>query len=133
MLTKLKNKVSNLKKETHTLYLVYKDSRVSWWKRLFLGVVIGYLFCPIDLIPDFIPVLGYLDDLVLVPLGISVALKIIPKEIVEECRKKAMEEKLEEVPIGKKTTLVIISIWIIGLGLFLIWVIDLLRMVLVSY
>ena len=133
MISKVKTKVKDLKKETYALYLVYKGRRVSWWKRLFLGFVIGYLFCPIDLIPDFIPVLGYLDDLVLVPLGISIALKIIPREIVEECRKKAMEEQLEEVPIGKKTTLVIIFIWITGLGIFLIWVIDLLRIVLASY
>lgn len=132
MLSKLKNKVSNLKKETYTLYLVYKHPQISWWKRLFLGVVIGYAFCPIDLVPDFIPVLGYLDDLVLVPLGISVALRLIPKEIVDECRKKASEEELEEVPIGKKTALVIILIWIIGLGILLMWVLSLLRLVFVS-
>ncbi len=131
MITKLKQKAKDLKKETYTLYLVYKDSRVSWWKRLFLGIVIGYAFCPIDLIPDFIPVLGYLDDLILVPIGIAIALKLIPKEVVAECREKAMEEKQKEVPIGRKTTLVIIFVWIIGLGILLIWFIDLLRYVLV--
>jgi len=129
MIAKAKNKAKDLKKETYTLYLVYKDSRVVWWKRLFLGIVIGYAFCPIDLVPDFIPILGYLDDLILVPIGISIALKLIPKEVIEECRKKAMEEKKGEVPIGKKTTLVIIFIWIIGLGILLIWFIGLLRMV----
>jgi uncharacterized membrane protein YkvA (DUF1232 family) len=127
VLTKLKTKAKELKRETYTLYLVYKDSRVSWWKRLFLGVVIGYAVSPIDLIPDFIPVIGYLDDLILVPIGISVALKIIPREIIEECRKKAREEKNKEVPVGKKATLVIISIWIIGLIILSIWIIDMLR------
>ncbi len=133
MITKLKQKAKDLKKETYTLYLVYKDSRVSWWKRLFLGIVIGYAFCPIDLVPDFIPVLGYLDDLILVPIGIAIALKLIPKEVVEECREKAMEEKHKEVPIGRKTTLVIIFIWIVGLGIFLIWCIDLMRIVLTYF
>jgi uncharacterized membrane protein YkvA (DUF1232 family) len=126
MITKLKIKARTLRKETYTLYLVYQDSRVSWWKRLFLGIVVGYAFCPIDLIPDFIPILGYLDDLILVPIGISLALRLIPKEVIEECRKKAMEDKEKEVPIGKKTVLIIIFIWIVGLGFFLIWFIDLL-------
>ena len=133
MITKLRIKASKLKDETYTLYLVYKDSRVSWWKRLFLGIVIGYAFCPIDLIPDFIPILGYLDDLILVPIGISIALKLIPKEVIEECREKAMEEKKREVPIGKKTTLVIIFIWIVGLGFLLIWFMGLLRIVLTYF
>jgi uncharacterized membrane protein YkvA (DUF1232 family) len=131
MITKLKNKARNLKKETYTLYLVYKDSRVSWWKKLFLGIVIGYAFSPIDLVPDFIPIVGYLDDLILVPIGISIALKLIPKEIIEECRKKVMEEKKEELPVGKKTTIVIIFIWIIGLGLMLIWFFDFFKMILI--
>ncbi len=133
MIAKLKQKAKELKNETYTLYLVYKDSRVSWWKRLFLGIVIGYVFCPIDLIPDFIPVLGYLDDLILVPIGIAIALKIIPKDVVEECREKAMEEKQKDVPIGRKTTLVIIFIWIVGLGILLIWFIDLFRLVLANF
>ena len=130
MLTKLKTKAKDLKMETYTLYLVYKDSRVSWWKRLFLGIVIGYAVSPIDLIPDFIPVIGYLDDFILVPIGISVALKLIPKEVIEDCRKKAREEKKKEMPIGKKTSLLIIIIWIVGLGFLLIWAIDGLRILL---
>ncbi|PWI46552.1 hypothetical protein CEE45_16270 [Candidatus Heimdallarchaeota archaeon B3_Heim] len=130
MLTKLKTKAKDLKMETYTLYLVYKDARVSWWKRLFLGIVIGYAVSPIDLIPDFIPVLGYVDDLILVPIGISIALKLIPKEVIEDCRRKAREEKKKEMPIGKKTSLLILMIWIVGLGLLLIWVIDGLRILL---
>ena len=125
MIKKLKIKATNLKRETYTLYLVYQSSQVSWWKRLFLGVVIGYAFCPIDLIPDFIPILGYIDDLILVPIGISLSLKLIPKEVIEECRKKADEKKKKEIPIGKKTGLAIIFIWIVGLGLLFMWLIEL--------
>ncbi len=129
MIKKLKNKAKDLRKETYTLYLVYKDSRVSWWKRVFLGIVIGYAFCPIDLIPDFIPILGYLDDLILVPLGISVVLKLIPEEIFIESRKKAMEEENKDIPIGKKTAVVIVFIWIIGLGMIFIWIFNLLKLI----
>ena len=125
MIKNLKNRARGLKREVYTLYLVYKDSRVPWWKRLILGIVIGYAFCPIDLVPDFIPILGYLDDLILVPIGISLALKLIPKEIYEECRETAMEEEGNDIPIGKKTALVIIFIWIVGLGILFIWFIDL--------
>ncbi|UCE14832.1 MAG: DUF1232 domain-containing protein [Candidatus Heimdallarchaeota archaeon] len=133
MINRLKIKVRDLKKETYTLYLVYKDSRVSWWKRLFLGLVIGYSFCPIDLIPDFIPILGYLDDLVLVPLGVLVALRLIPEEIFLECREKAMEEKNQDIPIGRKTVVVIIFIWVIGLGIIFLWILDLLKIVLTYF
>lgn len=129
MIRKVTNKVTNLKKEAYILYLVYKDSRVSWWKKLFLGFVIGYAFSPIDLVPDFIPILGYLDDLILVPIGISIALKLIPEEVIDECRKKANEEKMKEIPIGKKTSLAIIFIWIVGLGIFLLWFFNLFRTV----
>ncbi len=121
---------TNLKRETYIIYLVYQDSQVTWWKRLFLGVVIGYAFCPIDLIPDFIPILGYIDDLILVPIGISLALKLIPKEVMEECRKKADKKEEKEIPIGKKTGLIIIFIWIVGLGLLLMWLIELLTIIL---
>ncbi|MHA2074623.1 MAG: YkvA family protein, partial [Candidatus Hodarchaeales archaeon] len=98
-----------------------------------LGIVIGYVFCPIDLVPDFIPILGYLDDLILVPIGISITLRMIPQEIIEECRKKAMEEEKKDLPIGKKTALVIFLIWIVGLGFLLIWIFDLFRMVLAHF
>jgi len=127
MLEKIKVKARDLKKETYVLYLVYKDSRVSWWKRMFLGIVIGYALSPIDLVPDFIPVLGYLDDLILVPAGIYIAIKLIPGEIIEDCRKRAMEENKIGLPSGKKTTLVIITVWITGLLILLSWVIDLLE------
>lgn len=129
LINRLKIKVKDLKKETYTLYLVYKDSRVSWWKRLFLGLVIGYSFCPIDLIPDFIPILGYLDDFIIIPLGIFIAIKLIPEEIFLECREKAMEENIQNIPIGRKTAIVIVFIWVIGLGVIILWVLDLLKIV----
>ncbi|RAK20508.1 uncharacterized protein DUF1232 [Anoxybacillus vitaminiphilus] len=84
-----------IKKELFILYLSYKDPRVSWVLRLFTLCVVAYAFSPIDLIPDFIPVLGYMDDLVLIPFGLCLALKWLPKEVVEDNRMKASELEKE--------------------------------------
>ena len=123
---KIKNKIKELKKETFALYLAYKDPRIPWWKKAYLALIIGYLFSPIDLIPDFIPILGYIDDLILVPLGILLAVKLIDKKILKECRQKAAEETNGTLPIGKKTSFIIISIWIIGIGLIILALFNLL-------
>ena len=84
-----KARALQLKAETYAIYLAYRDPRVPWHARLFAACVVGYAFSPIDLIPDFIPVLGYLDDLILIPLGITLALRMIPPEVMAECRQKA--------------------------------------------
>lgn len=70
------------------LKLAYKDKRIPFLAKIFIGMVIGYALSPIDLIPDFIPIIGYLDDLIIVPLGIFLALKMIPKDILDEYKKK---------------------------------------------
>ena len=77
-----------LKTEVYALYLAYRDPRVPWYARLFAACVVGYAFSPIDLIPDPIPVLGYLDDLVLVPLGVALALRLIPAEVMREIQRR---------------------------------------------
>ena len=108
----LKQKARNLKTEIYILYLAYRDPRVAWYAKAFMFVIVAYFLSPIDLIPDFIPVLGYVDDLIIVPAGIFLALKMIPKEVMEECRGKARSE-----PIAGKAkwiaTLVIISVWLL--------------------
>ena len=78
MLETLKARAKDLKREAYALYIAAGDPRVPWYAKAFLGLVLAYAFSPIDLIPDFIPVLGYLDDLVLIPLGITLALRIDP-------------------------------------------------------
>jgi uncharacterized membrane protein YkvA (DUF1232 family) len=82
-----------LKRETHTLLLVAKHPDLPWYVRLFAGLVLAYAFSPIDLIPDFIPILGYLDDLILLPLGIALCIRLTPPEILSECRARAEEEE----------------------------------------
>ena len=109
---KWKQKSRHLKIEIYALYLAYRDPRVPWYAKAFVALVVGYAFSPIDLIPDFIPVLGYLDDLVLIPLGVAVALKMIPEKIMEDCRIRSKEVMSKKKPINWKAAVVIICIWL---------------------
>jgi uncharacterized membrane protein YkvA (DUF1232 family) len=84
-----KQRVKQLKIEVHTVYLAYKDPRTPWYARLVAAGVVAYAFGPIDLIPDFIPIMGHVDDLIIVPLGILLALKLIPAPVLAECRAQA--------------------------------------------
>ena len=111
MLEKWKRRAALLKQEVHAIYLAAKDPRVPWYAKLLAACVIAYAFSPIDLIPDFIPVLGYLDDLILVPLGIYLVLKMIPDEVMAECRAKA-QLTLSQKKSNWLTATVIIAIWI---------------------
>ncbi|MEH7352121.1 YkvA family protein [Neobacillus drentensis] len=112
-LTKLKNYARKLKHNLFVLYLSYKDNRVPWYAKLVAICVVAYAFSPIDLIPDFIPVLGYLDDLIIVPLGISLALKLIPPYIIEENREKAEEIRKNGKPKNWFVAVLFILIWIL--------------------
>jgi uncharacterized membrane protein YkvA (DUF1232 family) len=117
MLNKIKSWARNLKKYVFVLYFAYKDSRVPWYAKVFTACVVAYAFSPIDLIPDFIPVLGYLDDIIIVPLGIKLALKMIPNTVVKDC-----EEKAEELMVkGKPKNWLVGTLIIIFWGIILIW------------
>ena len=109
---KWKQKSRHLKIEIYALYLAYRDPRVPWYAKAFVALVVGYAFSPIDLIPDFIPVLGYLDDLVLIPLGVAIALKMIPEKIMEDCRIRSKEVMSKKKPINRVAAVVIICIWL---------------------
>lgn len=101
-----------LKSETYALYLAYKDPRVPWYAKLFAAIVIGYAFSPIDLIPDFIPVVGYLDDLILVPAGIALALRMIPAEVMADARETAGHAMNSDRPVNWVMAIVILLIWL---------------------
>ena len=109
----MKNKARLLKTEVYAIYWAYKDPRVPWYARIFAVCVVGYAFSPIDLIPDPIPVIGYLDDLILVPLGIFLVLKMIPKEVMAECREQARVVMLKDKPVNWIAAIVIIGIWVV--------------------
>jgi uncharacterized membrane protein YkvA (DUF1232 family) len=108
-----KQRARQLKIETYALYLAYKDRRVPWYARVFAACVVGYAFSPIDLIPDPIPVLGYLDDLVLIPLGIKLALSMIPAKVMAESREKAREIMAQGKPVNWVAAAVIIGLWLL--------------------
>ncbi|MEW5870685.1 MAG: DUF1232 domain-containing protein [Chloroflexota bacterium] len=90
MLQKWKQAARLLKVEVYALYLAYRDARTPWYARILAACVVAYAFNPIDLIPDFVPILGYLDDLVLIPLGVKIALKLIPVEVMADSRAREM-------------------------------------------
>lgn len=116
---RLKTKARDLKGETYILYLAYRHPLTPWYAKIFVAIVVGYAFSPIDLIPDFIPILGYLDDLILVPLGISLALKMIPKEALNAAREQAESEVMQGKPMPWIAGLIIILVWLL-LGAFMI-------------
>jgi len=108
-----KEKARTLKRETYAVYLACRDPRVPWYGRLLAACVVGYAFSPIDLIPDPVPVLGYLDDLILIPLGIAIVLRTIPPEVMAECREKAAVAMAGGKPKNWIAAGIIVAIWIL--------------------
>lgn len=101
--------------------MAYKDPRVPWYARVLIIGVLGYAFSPIDLIPDFIPVIGLLDDLILLPLGIVLAIKLIPPIVMQESRLQAESMLEQRKPSSWRGALVIILIWLLCAGLIGMW------------
>jgi uncharacterized membrane protein YkvA (DUF1232 family) len=108
-----KRRTRQLKVELYALYLAYRDSRVPLYARVFAACVVGYAFSPIDLIPDFIPFLGYLDDLVIIPVGIVVALKMIPAVVMQDCRLRAEEVMKQGRPVNRAAAAIIVILWLV--------------------
>jgi uncharacterized membrane protein YkvA (DUF1232 family) len=115
-----KQQAQRLKLETYALYRACRDPRVPWYAKLVAGGVLAYLFSPIDLIPDFIPVIGFLDDLIVVPLGIALVLKLIPPQVMVECRAQASLEHAR--PTNWAAAIIIVLVWLLlaGLGIALV-------------
>lgn len=116
----MKATAKKLKRDAYILFFAYRDPRVSWYAKVFAICVVAYAFSPIDLIPDFIPILGYLDDLILVPLGIWVALKLIPKAVILDCREMAEELIAKGKPKNWVVGVLFITVWVL-LGIWLSW------------
>jgi uncharacterized membrane protein YkvA (DUF1232 family) len=108
-----KERAKQLKMETYALHLAYRDPRTPWYGRVCAALVVGYAFSPVDLIPDFVPVLGYLDDLILVPLGIVLALKMIPAQVLLDSREEAKVVLAEGEALGRTATLLIVLVWLL--------------------
>jgi uncharacterized membrane protein YkvA (DUF1232 family) len=116
-----KRGADQLRAETYAIYLAYKDPRVPWYAKLLIACVIGYVLSPIDLIPDFIPILGYVDDLILVPIGIALAIKIIPLDVLTDCRAKAHAAMAQKRPRNWVAASVVIAIWLLFASLAILF------------
>ena len=117
-----KERVKALKKETFALYLACRHPGFSWYTKALALLVVGYALSPIDLIPDFIPILGYLDDLILIPIGIMLVIRMIPAEVLAECRQKSETIIGQATRAGKIAAAVIVLIWIMTATL-VVWLI----------
>lgn len=115
-LNNLKQKAKALKNEIIALSLSFKHKRTPWYAKVMIGLTISYALSPIDLIPDFIPVIGYLDDLIILPFMILISIKMIPAEVMEECRKQAVEGIRLNKKIGLYTAVIIILLWALAIG-----------------
>ena len=111
-----------LKTETYALALAARDPRVPWYARVFMALIVAYAFSPLDLVPDSVPILGYLDDLILIPLGIWLALKMVPQPIMAECRARAADATASGRPTSRVAAIVIVAIWV-ALALLAGWLV----------
>ena len=110
MLAALRTAARRLRHQATVLYLVARDPRTPWAARLVAGAVAAYALSPIDLIPDVIPVLGLLDDLVLVPLGVALALRLVPERVLADARVQAVA--LAERPVSRTAAVVVVIGWL---------------------
>ena len=111
MIKKLKQKARQLKSVTQVLMVAYGDKRTPIAAKILIGITVGYLLSPIDLIPDFIPVLGFLDDVILVPLLISASIKLIPATVMAEARERV---KSQHSGVRKNN-------WLVAVLIIMIW------------
>lgn len=116
MLEPLKSRARALKREVFVLWAACQDPRTPWYAKVLAVGVVAYAFSPIDLIPDFIPVLGVLDDLILVPLGIVLVLKLIPEPVIADCRERADALRQDGKPKNWVAAAVIVLLWLAALG-----------------
>ncbi len=119
-MSKLSKWARELKEQTLVVYFAARDPRTPWIARLLALGIAAYALSPIDLIPDFIPVLGYLDDLIIVPLGLMLVLRLLPEEVVASSRLKAMEVATR--PTSRTMAAVIAAVWIIAISAVALWV-----------
>lgn len=121
LLEELKQSARRLKAETFVLYLAARHPDTPWYAKLLVAAIVAYAFSPIDLIPDFIPIVGYLDDLVLIPIGIALAIKLVPPTVLAECRERAREVMMNGKPVSRVAGAVVVIIWLTLAALCILW------------
>lgn len=115
LLARLKQRARALKNEAFAVYLAAKDPRTPWYAKALVFFVVAHTFSPIDLIPDFIPILGYVDDLIITPGGLWLAVRMIPAEVLAEARVTATSQDIDR-SVGKIGAATIVLLWIVGLS-----------------
>jgi uncharacterized membrane protein YkvA (DUF1232 family) len=117
----LKSRARQLKAELHALYLAARHPGTPWYAKLYLIAIVAYALSPIDLIPDFIPVLGFLDEVILLPFAIVVAVKLVPEAVMSECRTRASQQRLMVSWLGRLGAAFIALLWVALVVLAAIW------------
>ncbi len=112
-----KRRARQLSAQTYALYLAYRHPRTPWYAKVFAALVVGYVFSPIDPIPDFIPGVGLLDEMVVVPIGVLIAAKLIPQEVMEECQERAREVAEGVKPVSLVAAVVVVAVWLLCVAL----------------
>lgn len=120
-IARAKQRVQKLKAETLALYLAARHPGTPWHARFVIVIVVAYALSPVDLIPDFIPVLGLVDDLLLLPLGIALAIRLIPSEVMIECRARSALATQDGKSLGRIAGAVVVAIWLALLVLAGVW------------
>ena len=121
MISKLKDRARQLKAEVFALYLAARHPKTPWYAKLLIAAIVAYALSPIDLIPDFIPVLGLLDEIILLPLGIVLVLKMVPVDVMSECRARALAQPPNGSRAGRIAAAVIVVLWFTLAVLAAIW------------
>jgi uncharacterized membrane protein YkvA (DUF1232 family) len=109
---RLKTWARGLKRDTLALYFAARDPRTPWYAKALAAAVVAYALSPFDLIPDFIPVIGYLDDLIVVPLGIALVIKLVPAAVIVDCRARA--QAFDDKPISRAGAAFMIGVWLVA-------------------
>ncbi len=125
LLDRLRAVADRLKQDTVTLYFAGRHPRTPWYAKAAALSVAAYALSPIDLVPDFVPVLGYLDDLLLVPLGIAMSIRLVPSDVLGECRQLARERLAFDAPSSRSAAVVILLVWVAFAALLAEWLVRL--------
>ena len=122
-LDRLRGWARTVKRDVVALYFAVRDPRVPWVAKVVATCVVAYALSPIDLIPDFIPVLGYLDDLILVPLGILLTVHLVPADVMADLRTRA--DLRMALPKSRGAAIVVVSIWVVAIAAIAWWTLTL--------
>ena len=114
-MTRWRDWARQLRRDVLALYLVCRDPRVPWYAKALAAAIVAYALSPVDLVPDVIPVLGYLDDLILIPIGVLLVRRLVPGGVLDECRTRARD--MTEKPVSRAGAALVIGIWLLLAGL----------------